>query len=429
MNKGVVVEVSNDIATIMSEDGRFLRINAFKGLYQGMEMAYNDLDIVRNKKANKKDKTSFVFKFSQLVAAVVLGVALLSGSYVYYDYNFAIYASVTLDVNPSMQLNIGKNSQIVDVEELNLAAEKLLEGLDLNGQSVDQAISEVENILKEKGYFKSDKENFMLLGYMNINGKLDMKDLKNKVETSAIKEANAANILLQVKSVNVNPDLVKLADGKVSAGKQTYVNQLKEQGIIDQNTNVITAKIPALFESQNIALNIDTSLACSAAPSIGEASVVVTVTEARIDTPTPSEQQGIVAVVEDKSPVVSTTTVDSGSESSEKNDSTVTITIIPNDKITPTPSTTPIETGIVEKIDKTIDTLNSKAKQSVTVPAPVPVVPAPAVPVTVVPITVVPVDSIHTPTTTISPIMTERNTLTSTAKPTVILIITPIPVQ
>ena len=428
MNKGVVVEVSNDIATIMSEDGRFLRVNAFKGLYQGMEMAYNDLDIVRNKNVNKKDKTSFVFKFSQLVAAVVLGVALLSGSYVYYDYNFAIYASVTLDVNPSMQLDIGKNSQIVDVEELNLDAEKLLEGLDLNGQSVVQAISKVENRLKEKGYFNSEKENFMLLGYMNINGKLDMKALKNKVENSAIKEANAANILLQVKSVNVNPALVKLADGKVSAGKQTYVNQLKQQGIIDKNTNVVTAKIPALFESQNMALNIDTSVAGAVAPSIGEASVVVTITETRIETPTPSEQQCEVkeVVKVEKSLGVSTTTIGPDSDSSEKNNSTVTITIIPNDKITPTPIT-PVETGIVEKIDKTIDILNSKTKQSVTVP--VPIVPAPAVPVTVVPVSVVPVGSAHTPTTTISPILTDRNTLTPTPKPTVILIITPIPVR
>ena len=416
MNKGVVVEVRNDIATIMSEDGRFLRVNAFKGLYQGMEMAYNDLDIIRTKNANKKVKTNFVFKFSQLVAAVILGVALLSGSYVYYDYNFAIYASVTLDVNPSMQLDIGKNSQIVDVEGLNLDAEKLLEGLDLNGQSVDLAISEVENRLKEKGYFKSDKENFMLLGYMNINGKLDMKDLKNKVETSAIKEANAANILLQVKSVNVNPALVKIADGKVSAGKQTYVNQLKEQGIIDKNTNVVTAKIPALFESQNIALKIDTSAVGAMAPPIGEASVVVTITEAKIETPTPSKQQSEVVEVEveDKSLVVSTTTIDSGSDSSEKNDSTVTITIIPNDKITPTP----VDTGIIEKTEKTIDTLNSKTKQSVTPPAIPPATP---------PVTVVPVISTHTPTDTISSIPTAATSPTPTS--TVIIIITPKPLR
>ena len=416
MNKGVVVEVRNDIATIMSEDGRFLRVNAFKGLYQGMEMAYNDLDIIRTKNANKKVKTNFVFKFSQLVAAVILGVALLSGSYVYYDYNFAIYASVTLDVNPSMQLDIGKNSQIVDVEGLNLDAEKLLEGLDLNGQSVDLAISEVENRLKEKGYFKSDKENFMLLGYMNINGKLDMKDLKNKVETSAIKEANAANILLQVKSVNVNPALVKIADGKVSAGKQTYVNQLKEQGIIDKNTNVVTAKIPALFESQNIALKIDTSAVGAMAPPIGEASVVVTITEAKNETPTPSKQQSEVVEVEveDKSLVVSTTTIDSGSDSSEKNDSTVTITIIPNDKITPTP----VDTGIIEKTEKTIDTLNSKTKQSVTPPAIPPATP---------PVTVVPVISTHTPTDTISSIPTAATSPTPTS--TVIIIITPNPLR
>ena len=419
MNKGVVVEVSNDIATIMSEDGRFLRVNAFKGLYQGMEMAYNDLDIIRTKNAVKKVKTSFVFKFSQLVAAVVLGVALLSGSYVYYDYNFAVYASVTLDVNPSMQLDIGKNSQIVDVEELNVDAAKLLEGLDLNGQSVDKAISKVENRLKEKGYFNSNKENFMLLGYMNINGKLDMKDLKNKVETSAIKVANAANILLQVKSVNVNPALVKIADGKVSAGKQTYVNQLKAQGIIDKNTNVVTAKIPALFESQNIALKIDASAVGAITPS-GEASVVVTITEARIETPTPSEKQGEVEAVEheDKSLLVSTTIIDSGSESSEKNNSTVTITIIPNDKITPTPS--PVNTGIIEKTDKTIDTLNSKTKQSVTPPVTLPVTP---------PVTIVPVDSTHTPTTTITLIPTAAISPTPTPTPIAILIIKPIPVQ
>ncbi len=167
MNKGVVLELNNDIATLMSEDGRFLRVKAFPGLYPGMEMVYNDMDIIRTK-SKASPKLKFPMGFTRIAVAVVMGFAMISGSYVYYDNNMAVYASVTVDVNPSMQLDIGKRNQVVDVQEFNTDAVTLLEGLDLKGQQVDDAISEVEDRLQEKGYFKSDKENFMLIGYVSV---------------------------------------------------------------------------------------------------------------------------------------------------------------------------------------------------------------------------------------------------------------------
>lgn len=365
MNKGVILEVNNDTAMIMSEDGRFLRVKTFAGAYQGMEMVYSDMDIVRTKKSAAKLKMNFNFRFSQLAAAVVLGFALLSGSYIYYDYNYAVYASVSLDVNPSMQLDIGKRSQVVKVEELNTDAENLLEGLKLEGQPVDEVITEVENRLQEKGYFTTEKENCMLLGYTNVNGKMDMKQLQNTVQDSAVKEATAKNISLKVKSVNADPALVREAkktNEKVSAGRQTYINKLKSDGIIDANTDASTAKLPALFASDEKA-NVDkTTLVTTVTPTPGDASVTVTVTDGLTvsATPTPTVTAGTPEATKEPAKALDPATA-TGKTGSDESDAITTITVIPNDKITITPTPT-------EKGDKTNDNNKYKGnvKQSVT---------------------------------------------------------------
>jgi len=369
MNKGVILEINNDTAMIMSEDGRFLRVKSFAGAYQGMEMVYSDMDIVRTKKTQQKVRMNFSFRFSQLAAAVVLGFALLSGSYIYYDYNYAVYASVSLDVNPSLQLDIGKQSQVVNVEELNTDAEKLLEGLKLEGQPVDEVISEVENRLQEKGYFTTEKENCMLLGYTNVNGKMDMKQLQEKVQDSAVKEATEKNIALKLKSVNADPVLVKEAkrtNEKISAGRQTYISNLKNEGIIDANIDASTAKLPALFASQEKANADKTTLVATVTPTPGAASVTVTVTDGNSSgavsgTPTPTVATGTPEATKEPAKALDPTTA-SAKMGETPAGAITTITVIPNDKTTPTPTPTS------EKGDKTVDNNKYKGnkKQDVT---------------------------------------------------------------
>lgn len=377
MNKGVILEVNNDIAMIMSEDGRFLKVKAFAGAYSGMEIVYSDMDVVRTKKKSERLNINFGFRFSQLAAAVVLGIALFSGSYIYYDYNYAVYASVSVDVNPSMQLDIGKRSQVVRVEELNNDAEKLLEGLDLTGQPVDEAITVVENRLEEKGYFAEGKENCMLIGYSNTSGKMDMKELQTKVQESAVKEATEKNIALKVKSVNVNPDLVantKDKNDKVSAGRQAYVNKLKSDGIIDANTDASTAKLPMLFASDEKANSDKTTIINTNSTPQGDASVTVSVTnDTPTGTPTPSVTvTGTPAATKEPTKTPEEGVTPSTSDKGEA-DGITTITVIPNDQITPTPSPTPS----TEKGDKVNDNNKYKGKKkphSTQMPSPTPTV-------------------------------------------------------
>lgn len=249
MNKGIVIDIKDSIATVMSSEGCFQRIKAFPGCYQGMEMVYSDFDIVRSRK-NKK-QTSIVKKFSNIAVAAVIGIAMISSSYVYYDNNVAVYAAVTVDVNPSMQFDIGKNSQVVGIHEFNKDAETLLDGLNLKGQKIDQAIKNVEVRLEEKGYF-NNKNNYMLVGYAGVKENVDMKNLQKIVSSAAIETAKSNNISLDVKSVEVSAaDLKNSIDKKTSVGRQAYVSRLKENGIINKNINASTAKISNLVESQN----------------------------------------------------------------------------------------------------------------------------------------------------------------------------------
>ncbi len=322
MNKGMIIDIKDNVMTVMSSEGCFQRVKSFPGCYQGMEMVYSDFDILRSNK-NKKH-TSIIKMFTNAAVAAVIGFAMISSSYIYYDNNIAVYASVTVDVNPSMQFDIGKNNQIVGIHEFNKDAETLLEGLDLKGEQIEQAIKKVEVRLEEKGYFKSKKSNYMLVGYAGVKKSVDMKSLQKKISAVAINAAKSNNISLDVKSIEVSAsELKESIDEKTSVGRQVYVIRLKAKGIINKSTNASTAKISNLIKSQN--------------NSVVEVSGVITnVTSSDLDV-SPTATPVIVLT-----PTSTSTTSDNGDSTS-----TSSPTVNPLNSVSPTPILTPTPTPTI----------------------------------------------------------------------------------
>ncbi|MBR7136306.1 MAG: hypothetical protein IKD14_04180 [Clostridia bacterium] len=85
------------------------------------------------------------------------------------------YAEYYVDVNPSVVLTVNKRDKVIDVSFLNEDGKSLLDGLELEGEKIDDAVKAIVKQLKEESYLE---ENHVLA----ISGfSLKSKDLTDKI--------------------------------------------------------------------------------------------------------------------------------------------------------------------------------------------------------------------------------------------------------
>ncbi|KUO58415.1 MAG: hypothetical protein APF84_01600 [Gracilibacter sp. BRH_c7a] len=73
-----------------------------------------------------------------------------------------VFASVTLDMTPSVQLTIGKSNLVIQSQAQNPEGEKLLKELDLEGLDVYQAVNLMTSKAAEMNFFDSKSKNLAL---------------------------------------------------------------------------------------------------------------------------------------------------------------------------------------------------------------------------------------------------------------------------
>ena len=94
-------------------------------------------------------------RWAPLAAAAALAVVCcVFGLTSWRDAN-AVASVVSLDVNPSIQLQVSKNEKVLAADALNQDAEVILEGMDLRGTQLKVAVNAIVGSLLQNGYLDS----------------------------------------------------------------------------------------------------------------------------------------------------------------------------------------------------------------------------------------------------------------------------------
>lgn len=101
------------------------------------------------KMATKKGK---VRKILTTAIAACLVVAAVAGGTYYYSDNIAADSTISIDVNPSVELITNKKDKIVQANAINSDGEVILDGMDLEGVSVTVAVNAVIGSMVQNGY-------------------------------------------------------------------------------------------------------------------------------------------------------------------------------------------------------------------------------------------------------------------------------------
>lgn len=156
-------------------------------------------------------------------AALVLAV----GGFAGYQYQFAVDTAVSIDVNPSIELEVNRQEKVLRATPLNDDAQTILDGMELEGVNLKTAVNAVIGSMVQNGYL-TDEINSILLSVDNDD---EAKRVALQEElTQGVNESLqqlSVNGTVFAQSLNSSAELKALAEQYgISEGKAYWVQML-----------------------------------------------------------------------------------------------------------------------------------------------------------------------------------------------------------
>lgn len=211
--KAVVVELQNDFAAVLSDDGCVTTVK---------NNNYEVGQIIQIKKRS----SHLTKKISAFAASAAAFAILGTGVWAY----ASPYTYVSVDVNPSIEFSVNRFDRVIDVTAVNDDGDDILEDISLNdlkNETISNALVNTIEQISEAGYFDSETEG----GIVITTSSSDMTkaeelatDLAQDVEQKTAQNGDS----LEIEVFSVNQERVEKAkELGVTPGKLNLVEKLQ----------------------------------------------------------------------------------------------------------------------------------------------------------------------------------------------------------
>lgn len=235
--KGSILELNKKHVIVMTENCDFISLKKQPRMFVGQQISFKKSDMVRTNRSYMK-LTALTASVLLLVFCSVLFFQLFNPG--------TVFAYIDIDINPSIEFAIDKNSKVIDIKPLNDEAQTLLNNLDLTDLPVKQAISHVIDTSEKLGYIGSEKSNEVLVSASIDDNKNPDKNISSeKALDSILSDISTISITTGSKSqtpevLKVSPQVHKTAvENNISMGRYELYEKLKEK---NPDLTVETAK-------------------------------------------------------------------------------------------------------------------------------------------------------------------------------------------
>jgi len=157
MKKGVVIEVNERYVTLMTPDGEFVQTKNVRGSYQiGEEITFYP----SNQVSTEYKKAPFInLRSLKVQIASVLAVILLFIMTIPIFQQKEVYAYMSIDINPSFELEINEALNVLSVTPLNEDAKDVISKInDWKNKSIKIVTQKIIDRTKQEGYLKDHGE-------------------------------------------------------------------------------------------------------------------------------------------------------------------------------------------------------------------------------------------------------------------------------
>lgn len=188
--KGCVLSLEKGYAIVMTESAEYMRVAVKNGLAVGAHIVFTNEDIFRDKRAVTAKALRSAAAFAILLFAAAV-------QFFYSNDNVAgrnIAAVVSLDINPSIELEINTKGEVVSTISLNEDGNSIVDG-ELDKKPVVEVLCKLLENAEAKGYLDHN-ENYILISLSAINKEveLNLEDIEEKVSRFANGSSRFTNI-------------------------------------------------------------------------------------------------------------------------------------------------------------------------------------------------------------------------------------------
>ena len=174
--------------------------------------------------SEEKKKKRFNSKFIALAAAIALAIGI--GGYVYSS-NYAVAATVALEVNPSVEITVNKKEKVLEVVPLNDDGRVIVGDMDFSGSSLDVTVNALIGSMLQNGYL-NDLANSILISVEDGNaaqGALIQEKLTQNINEMLSSSAFSGAVMIQ--TINDDAQVKQLAtENNISVGKAQLIEQI-----------------------------------------------------------------------------------------------------------------------------------------------------------------------------------------------------------
>lgn len=293
---GLVLELNNSNAVVITKDCRYFRIKRNSEMFTGQKVEFTKADIIDVRNTKIQGVIGLLQGKYKYVAAVFAFIIFISATFVLNtDFNSKkdIYAYIDVDINPSIEIAIDSQYKIREVHPLDSDAKILINGLNLKKVLLKDALTTIVSKSREYGFANENKKNIILISASISEQKTGTENADRLINDicSNVKELDKENI--SVKVIYVEPEVRKLAaQNNMSMGRYVIYEEAKKSGLNISIESVREIPLEAIldkFELQGVPSNdpLDTRL-LTASPVAGSTPVsTVTFSPTVIPTNTP----------------------------------------------------------------------------------------------------------------------------------------------
>ncbi|MFE4140329.1 anti-sigma factor domain-containing protein [Peribacillus sp. YIM B13472] len=178
MKKGVILSVNKRYVTLLTPEGEFLKTKRQERVYEvGEEITFSP--------AKQKFTLAFSNFHSSFKKTAVLSIAstfLILFSILPSYFTGPVSAYMTIDVNPSIELELDDDLEVLKLTGLNEDGKLVIDHLkDWKGKNIKTVTNRIVETTKQLGYLKGNKQIVVSTTLLEKNKELD-KNLKEKIK-------------------------------------------------------------------------------------------------------------------------------------------------------------------------------------------------------------------------------------------------------
>lgn len=167
-------------------------------------------------------------KNKKIFMVVVPILILLIAGFIYYT-NYKVYSVISIDVNPSFELNLNSKDKVIDIVALNTDAETFLEDFKMEDKDVDAVVESMTTKLMTQGFLLDETSNMILTVRSQNREKINelQESVRERVQNRLVEKNSEANVYNQgIASEDMNALKETAEANDVSLGKTLFITRI-----------------------------------------------------------------------------------------------------------------------------------------------------------------------------------------------------------